>query len=173
MPQQPDVLYGENFVETATPPSGVDPATYRRDFAFAKDLIRQAVPPGKKASKSFLVRLIRGWRADNTEVIPLIPLRKRINKIDQLLETETDTDTVAQLNAEKTTLVARIQAARPPNFADNPILTYKRLRNNLSISGPLECKSLTVPEIESLIDEVIAERLPSWTFLPVEEPPLP
>lgn len=168
MPQQKDTLYGVGFTETEPEPPAIDPATHRRDFDLARQIVRDAVPPGKQASKEDLVKLIRGWRANRAELAPLIALKKQINALNRDLIDEEDPGVVASLEAQIASLQAQFDAAIPPNFVSNPALTRKRLRRGLSISGPIECKSISLQEAQAVVDEIIAERQDSWTFLPVD-----
>jgi len=168
MPREIDVLYGAGYTETKPEPPAIDPATYHRNFDVARQIIRDAVPPGKRASKEELVRLVRGWRADISELAPLIALKKQIKELDAQLLGETDPGIVSDLESQIAALQAEFDAARPPDFVSNPVLTRKRLRKGLSIAGPVACKSISQVEAEALVDEIIAERQASWTFLPVE-----
>lgn len=168
MPQERDVVYGVGYTEVEPEPPEIDPATHKRDFEVARQIVRDAVPPNKKASKKDLVKLIRGWRADRAELIPFVKLKKEINALNAALLGESDPGVVAQLEAEIADKEAQIIAARPPDFVSAPLQTIKRLRRGLSISGPDACKSITLREAEAIVDEIIAERQASWTFLPVD-----
>ena len=136
MPQEKDVLYGVGYTETEPEPGDIDPATYRRDFDLARQIIRDAVPPGKQAKKSDLIKLIRGWRKDKSELAPLIAMKKQINALNDQISEETDPAIISELESRISDIQMRFNSARPPDFITEKAKTIKRLRRGMSIAGP-------------------------------------
>jgi len=160
------LVHPENWIETEPEP----PEPLARNLTVLRNVLEVATS-NRSLTIRQLLKIIKGWRKNNSELNAVRAIYAALVKDRKLLEEEQakttpDPDLVANLQTAIDTHIAGIEARKPPNAVDSPADTLKALLAGESVGGIPACKGFKHKEVVEIIKEFASERELTYSRLP-------